>query len=71
MSEAPSYVIAEEWKDEDWLFLQMRSLTEPMTDAELRRLVAGPRRHPFGPAAFQVMRGGLTVVYPDREAAGV
>jgi hypothetical protein len=66
----PAYVVAGVWRDEEWIALS-RETQRPKTEPELRRLIAGPRRHPFGPNAYQVMKGGECLIYPDKAAADV
>jgi hypothetical protein len=70
MDELPPYIVVGEWKDEEWLALS-RTVNRGLTREELARVIAGPRRHPYGPEAYQVMMDGETVVYPSREAADV
>jgi hypothetical protein len=67
-TDLPPYVVAGQWKDEAWLALS-KDAARPKSAAELQQLVAGPRRHPFGAEAYQVMRGGETLIYPSKEAA--
>ena len=62
------YVVVGEWIDAEWLALS-KATTRPLTLAETRRLIDGPRRHPFGPEAVQIMRDGQVVVYPNLEVA--
>jgi len=67
-SDLPSYVIAGEWKDAEWFALSADA-ARPKSQEELRRLVAGPRRHPYGMAAYQVMIGGKCWIFPDKTKA--
>jgi hypothetical protein len=67
-ADLPAYIIAGEWKDAEWVILS-RETQRALSAEELRRVVAGPRRHPYGMEAYQVMVGGDTLVYPNREAA--
>ena len=68
-TDLPPYVIAGEWKDEDWIALS-KEAARPLTADQLRRLVAGPRRHPYDMVtAHQVMVGGEAWIFPDRRKA--
>jgi hypothetical protein len=69
VTDLPAYIIAEEWDDKEHRELASR-LSQPFTREELHRIVLGPRRHPFGPDAYQVMKNGQTWIYPNREVAG-
>lgn len=63
------YVVSGEWRDPEWVELA----SDPrrvLTFDETRKLIAGPRLHPFGPEAVTVMRDGAVLIYPNREAAG-
>jgi hypothetical protein len=62
------YVVAGDWIDPEWAALA-KNPTKPLSYEETRRLIAGPRRHPFGPGAWQVMRNGQALIYPSRTAA--
>lgn len=62
------YVVAGDWIDQEWAALA-HSPTRPLSYEETRRVIAGPRRHPFGPEAVQVMRDGQTLIYPSQAAA--
>lgn len=68
--EAPGFIVVGEWRDNEWLTLSCRIQPPPTLD-ELRRICAGPRGHPYGPDAFQVIRDGQVLVFPNKEAAGV
>jgi hypothetical protein len=64
-------VIIGEWKDEAFYTLQQEAMRRTPTQEEQQRLIAGPRRHPFGPEAYEVAIDGQWVVFPNKEAAGV
>jgi hypothetical protein len=68
VAELPPYVVAGEWKDTEWHALASDA-ARPKSEAELRRIIAGPRRHPYGPEAYTVMMAGETLIYPSKEAA--
>jgi hypothetical protein len=66
---APPFVIAGEWKDPEWQALAGK-LTSALTGAELRRVIEGPRRHPYaGHAIYQTIVDGQVVIWPSAEAA--
>jgi hypothetical protein len=80
MSDLPPFIVVRhidpknpregDWQDEEWNTLS-RSLTSALTAGELARVIAGPRRHPYGPGAYQAIVDGEVVIYPSKEAAGV
>jgi hypothetical protein len=67
-ADLPAYIIAGEWKDAEWVTLS-RETQRALSAEELRRVVAGPRRHPYGMEAYQVMVGGECWIFPDRQRA--
>jgi hypothetical protein len=65
----PPFVVAGEWKDPEWQALAGK-LTSALTGEELRRVIAGPRRHPYaGEAVYQTIQDGQVIVWPNAEAA--
>ena len=66
--ELPPYVVAGEWRDPEWIALS-QDAARPKSREELQRLIAGPRRHPYGAEAHQVMVGGEVWIFPDKRRA--
>ena len=65
----PDYVVAGEWRDEEWEALAGK-LTTALTGAELRRVIAGPRRHPYpDDVIYQTVRDGKVLVWRDAKTA--
>jgi hypothetical protein len=59
----PPFIVVGEWVDEQHKALSGR-LTVGLTAGELATVIAGPRRHPYGPDAKQVITDGKIVIYP-------
>lgn len=70
MTDASDFVIIGEWEDTEYLALQQEAVKRTLTREEMGRLIAGPRRHPFGPEAWQTNIDGQWLVFPSKEAAG-
>ena len=64
------FVVMGQWVDREYVDLQQAVTTRPATREELARIMAGPRRHPYGPEAVERNVDGMWVVYPNQEAAG-
>ena len=47
------FVIIGDWIDDDYAALQQESTRRTLSREEMKRLVAGPRRHPYGEGAYQ------------------
>ena len=65
------FVVIGEWKDQSYMDLWQEATRRTISNEERKRLIAGPRRHPFGAEACEVNIDGQWVVFPSREAAGV
>lgn len=62
-------VVVGRWRDLEYIELQKASMYRTLSKDEMRQLVAGPRRHPYGADAVEVNVDGEWVVFPDKEAA--
>lgn len=65
--ERRDFVVVGEWYDEEYAALHQRATTQALSREDLLRLVAGPRRHPFGAGAEEVLVDGRWVVYREVE----
>ena len=65
------FVVIGDWIDDDYAALQQESTRRTLSREEMKRLVAGPRRHPYGEDAYQTNIDGQWVVFPSKDAAGV
>lgn len=68
-ADVPPFVVAGEWRDPEWQALAGK-LTSALTGAELRRVIDGPRRHPYAAgAAYQTIKDGQVIIWPSAAAA--
>lgn len=69
---ADDFIVIGEWVDQEYVSLQARSLTESLSRDDVRRLIAGPRRHPFDPTEACVINiDGQWVVFPSMNDADI
>lgn len=68
MDDLPPFVVIGQWVDVEYRDLCSRT-NSPATSEEIRRILAGPRQHPYGVEAHALIRDSEVVVYPNAKAA--